>query len=214
MTDVERTVVFLDLTRFTALTDIHGDETAADIIDRFVAAVQTEVDGRGRLVKTLGDGVLLDISDPAVAIEVADRINHRLHRETGMPEVTGGITTGTVIERGRDILGTTVNLAARLADLAPAGELRTTEQAARAAASAGWRVEPLGPTDIRGFHESISIFAVRLCHPEDCTTDPVCGMRLTPGDDTPQIDHDGVARWFCSAPCLERFRSAPGRYLA
>lgn len=89
----------------------------------------------------LGDGVLLDMQSPGAAIAAADGIIARLHREPGMPEITGGITTGTVVERGDDILGAAVNLAARLADLAAPGELRVTEPAARAAAEAGWRVE-------------------------------------------------------------------------
>src|SRR5690606_11580669 len=118
-----------------------------------LAAVTAALEGRGRLVKTLGDGVLLELSDAGTAIAVADEVSHRLHDIEQMPEITGGIATGTVVDRGDDVLGAVVNLAARLADLAPSGELRVTHVAARAAASAGWQVEPLGAVDIRGFHE-------------------------------------------------------------
>ena len=207
-----RTVVFLDLTRFTALTDAHGDETAVDVIDRFTAAVAAELGDRGRIVKTLGDGVLLDITDPAEAIAVADGTTHRLHDLPGMPELTGGVATGTVIERDGDILGATVNLAARLADLAAPGDLCTTEPAARTAAGAGWQVEPLGPTDIRGFHEPVTVFRVMLCHPDDCITDPVCGMRITIGPTTPRIIDRTVPWSFCSSRCADRFRADPQRY--
>ena len=208
----ERTIAFLDLTRFTALTDAHGDDTAATVVDRFLGAVTAALEGRGRLVKALGDGVLLDMIDASSAIDVADDVSHRLHDLEQMPEVTGGIATGTVIDRGEDVLGSVVNLAARLADLAPAGELRVTEAAARAAAAAGWQVEPLGALDIRGFHEPVTVFRVVLCHPDDCVTDPVCGMRITPGPDTPRADVHDPASWFCSSACADRFRSAPDRY--
>lgn len=207
-----RTIVFLDLTRFTALTDAHGDQTAAAVIDRFTGAVATALEGHGRLVKTLGDGALLEVDDPATAIAVADDVSHQLHDSDQMPEVTGGIATGPVVDRGEDVLGAVVNLAARLADLAPAGELWVTEPAARAAAAAGWKVEPLGLVDIRGFHEPVAVFRVVLCHPDDCVTDPVCGMRITPGVRTPQWTEDGRTRWFCSSTCEQRFRSAPHRY--
>ena len=153
--DPSRTIVFLDLTRFTALTDAHGDDAAAEVVDRFVDAVTAAVVGRGRLVKTLGDGVLLEARDAAAAIEVADDVSHRLHDAEAMPEVTGGIATGSVVDRGDDVLGAVVNLAARLSDLATPGELRVTEHAARAAADAGWQVEPLGTTEIRGFHDPV-----------------------------------------------------------
>ena len=45
------TVLFLDLSRFTALTDVHGDQTAVDIADQFVAAArQSAAEIGGRLV--------------------------------------------------------------------------------------------------------------------------------------------------------------------
>src|SRR3546814_744521 len=100
--DPSRTIVFLDLTRFTALTDAHGDDAAAEVVDRFVDAVTAAVVGRGRLVKTLGDGVLLEARDAAAAIEVADDVSHRLHDAEAMPEVTGGIATGSVVDRVDD----------------------------------------------------------------------------------------------------------------
>lgn len=208
----DRTILFLDLTRFTALTDAHGDQAAAAVIDRFIDNVAAALEGRGRLVKTLGDGVLLEANDPATAITIADDVSHRLHDSERMPELTGGIATGPVVDRGDDVLGAVVNLAARLADLAPAGELRVTEPAARTAADAGWQVEPLGPVDIRGFHEPVAVFRVLLCHPDDCVIDPVCGMRITPGPDTPQFHAEGRTIWFCSSSCEQRFRSAPDRY--
>lgn len=208
----DRTIVFLDLTGFTALTDTHGDHVAVAVIDRFIETVAAALDGGGRLVKTLGDGVLLEATDPAAAITVADAVSHGLHDSDRMPEVTGGIATGPVIDRGDDVLGAVVNLAARLADLAPAGELRVTEPAARAAAAAGWQVEPLGLNDIRGIHEPVAVFRVLLCHPDDCVTDPVCGMRITPGPGTPGLAVAGGTISFCSSGCRQRFRSAPDRY--
>jgi adenylate cyclase len=207
-----RTIIFLDLTRFTALTDVHGDLIAARIADRFVEAVESVLGPGTRLVKALGDGVLIEAAEPAAGIVLAHQVSDRLHQAVEMPEFTGGIATGTVVDRGVDILGSTVNLAARLADLAPAGELRVTEPAARAAASAGWLVEPLGPTEIRGLHEPVEVFRVRLCHPDRCVTDPVCGMRITPGADTPQVELGGQTIWFCSLRCAERFQAAPHRY--
>ncbi|MDE0803756.1 MAG: YHS domain-containing protein [Acidimicrobiales bacterium] len=212
MSTTDRTVAFLDLTRFTTLTDVHGDQKAAEVIDQFLNAVTAEIGGRGRVVKTLGDGVLLELVNPGASIGIADRISHRLHERSGLPELTGGICTGPVVDRGDDILGSTVNLAARLAELAPAGELRVTEPPARAAADAGWSVEPLGPIEIRGFQDPVDLYSVLLCHPSDCVTDPVCGMRLTAGDDTPTVQYDGEMSWFCSASCRDRFNATPARY--
>lgn len=42
----DRTIVFLDLTGFTALTDSYGDHVAAEVIDRFIDTVTAALDGR------------------------------------------------------------------------------------------------------------------------------------------------------------------------
>lgn len=203
------TALFLDLSRFTALTDVHGDEAAVDVADQFITAVIDAVASTGgRLVKTLGDGALLVFADPQAAIRAADETGHRLHDLGSMPEMTGGAATGPVIDRGGDVFGATVNLAARMVDLAPSGELRVDEATARAAAQDGWRVEPLGPVDIRGFQEPRTVFRLLLCHPDDCVVDPVCGMRITPGPTTPTFTTDQGQVWFCSDSCRDRHRSA------
>lgn len=211
MTDT--TIAFLDLTRFTALADVHGDNFALGVIDAFVDAVDAAVQGRGRIAKTMGDGVLLQLHGPGDAVVVADEVSQRLHGTTGMPELTAGIATGPVVERDGDVFGTTVNLASRLAGLAAPGEMLATDAAARAAAHAGWQVEPLGLTPIRGLHDPVCVHRVVLCPVQDCVTDPVCGMRITPVPATPSDVVDGRRLRLCSPTCLERLRSAPERYL-
>lgn len=199
------TVLFLDLSRFTALTDVHGDQTAVDIADQFIGAARdAAASSGGRLVKTLGDGALLVFDRPDGAVRAADETSHRLHELASMPEMTGGVATGPVIDRDGDVFGATVNLAARLADLAPSGELRVDETTARAAAEDDWQVEPLGPVEIRGFHEPRALFRLLLCHPDDCVVDPVCGMRITPGPTTPTLTIDQEQIWFCSDTCRDR----------
>jgi len=205
--------MFLDLCRFTSLNDTHGDAMALVVIDRFSEAVHASLAGRGRVVKTLGDGVLLELVGPAEAIAVADGVTRALHAAADMPELAGGISTGPVIERDGDVLGATVNLASRLADLAPAGELRVTGPAARAAADGRWQVEPLGPVPVRGFHDLVDVFAVVLCPADHCVVDPVCGMRITPGVTTPTVQRDGTTLSFCSPDCVDRFVTTPEPYM-
>lgn len=203
------TVLFLDLSRFTALTDVHGDQTAVDVADQFISAASGAASSAGgRLVKTLGDGALFAFTEPEAAVRAADETSHRLHDLASMPEMTGGAATGPVIDRDGDVFGATVNLAARLADLAPSGELRVDETTARAAAADGWQIEPLGPVEVRGLHEPRAVFRLLLCHPDDCVVDPVCGMRITPGPATPTITIDHEQLWFCSDACRGRHESS------
>lgn len=199
------TVLFLDLSQFTALTDVHGDEAALHVADRFVEAARVAAAGvGGRMIKALGDGALLRFDLPGAAVQAAEEASHWLHDVGSMPEMTGGVATGPVIDRAGDVFGGTVNLAARLADIAPPGELRTDEPTAQAAAGDGWQIEPLGPVEVRGFHAPRALFRLTLCRPDDCLTDPVCGMRITPGPTTPTLDHGDHRFWFCSNTCRDR----------
>ncbi|MCZ6602529.1 MAG: heavy metal translocating P-type ATPase [Planctomycetota bacterium] len=42
--------------------------------------------------------------------------------------------------------------------------------------------------------------------------DPVCGMNVIPGPESPSLEHQGRAYHFCCASCLEKFRTDPERY--
>lgn len=50
-----------------------------------------------------------------------------------------------------------------------------------------------------------------ISHP---ATDPVCGMTVTTGPDTPSVEHGGSEYHFCSASCRAKFVADPQRYLA
>ena len=42
--------------------------------------------------------------------------------------------------------------------------------------------------------------------------DPVCGMSIHAGSDTPHVTHDGHTVYFCSEHCRDRFVANPGAY--
>jgi class 3 adenylate cyclase len=85
------------------------------------------VSGRygGRLVKTLGDGVLLTFPDARGAVEGCVELLRALPG-ADLPPGHAGVHAGPIIERDGDVFGRTVNLAARVGDLAPAGALFVT----------------------------------------------------------------------------------------
>lgn len=214
MTGTSTTVAFLDLARSTTYAEVHGDAAAVAVLDRFLDVVTDALDGQARLVKTLGDGVLLAASTPGDGIAVATRVVTGFHDQDGLPEVAGGVHHGPVTERDGDILGRTVNLASRLSDAAPPATLWVTDLPARAAADAGHGVEPLGPTTLPGVPDPVEIYAVAPCdHDQHSTvTDPVCGMRITAGPTTPHLDLDDLRHWFCAQHCRTLFVADPRRY--
>ena len=65
MDEVNAAVAFVDLAGFTALTEAHGDVLAADIAERLVSVTNSVTAVGDRLVKDIGDAVLLTSTDAA-----------------------------------------------------------------------------------------------------------------------------------------------------
>jgi adenylate cyclase len=86
----------------------------------------------GRVVKWLGDGVMLYFGEPAGALTGAVEMVERV-ADSGLPPAHVGVDAGPVIIQDGDYFGSTVNVAARIASYARAGEVLASEQAVDAA---------------------------------------------------------------------------------
>ena len=211
----DSTIFFLDLVRFTSLTDVHGDEAGADAASALVDVTTRHVSEDVKLIKTLGDGVLLSSVDSQSGLAIASQIVHDLHQLSMGLDVRGGAARGSVLVRDSDFFGTTVNLAARAAALTSPGHFLVTRPVALVAGAVGLAAEPLGQREVKGFSQSVELFAIDVCdHDGHWITDPVCGMRLEPAHVTEWEGSGGDAVGFCSAGCADLFLSAPERYPA
>ncbi len=116
-------IAFIDLTGYTEMTASAGDEQAARsatlLQDLAASAVRSR---RGRVVKLLGDGVMLQYPSMVDAI-VSVRDLMATIAAAGLPLAHAGIAAGPLVVRDGDVYGHTVNLAARIASHAGAGEL-------------------------------------------------------------------------------------------
>jgi class 3 adenylate cyclase len=116
-------IAFADLVGFTLLTHSVGDARAAEIAATFEAiALDVSVRGNARLIKSLGDGVLVHFQDAARAAEACRELL-RAAADAGLPPARVGLAAGPVLFRDGDAYGATVNRAARLVALANAGEI-------------------------------------------------------------------------------------------
>lgn len=204
----EATIVFVDLSSFTALASVHGDEAAAEVLDRFDALVRTLVQSHaGSLVKQIGDAFMLTFADAADGVRFALALSESATQEDRFPALRVGVHAGPVLYRVGDYVGTTVNLASRILGAAGAGEIVLSEPVALAAGAAGIPVEPVGVRMFRGADEPVSLF--RVVRARD-RRDPVCGMTVATA--AIRLTSGGVEHAFCSDDCLRRFVEAPDRY--
>jgi class 3 adenylate cyclase len=123
------TFLFADLAGFTAFTERHGDERAAELAVSFHEHVASLTQEHGcEVVKTIGDAVMVRGESAQTAVWLAQRIIERALRE-GLPPVRVGLDTGPAVQRNGDWFGATVNIASRVTALTRAGELLMTERA-------------------------------------------------------------------------------------
>jgi class 3 adenylate cyclase/YHS domain-containing protein len=212
------TFVFADLAGYTALTEAHGDEHAAEVAAAFFAAVRLLLpEYRAEEVKTIGDALLVRVADPSEAVHLAARLVSDFgarHRSLG---VRVGMDTGTAVERDGDWFGTAVNLAARVADAARAGEVLMTSSTQRAAGGAvpPGQFRTRGRRAFRNVSEPVDLVALALDESSgvrQLPLDPVCRMAIDPDIATERRAHGGVEYYFCSVACARAFEADPRRY--
>jgi len=153
-------VGFVDLVGFTGLSHRCSPREFVDIVERFEETAYDTVAARdGRVVKLIGDEVMFVVRDPAAACEVALTLFGRFASD---PAVTprGGLAWGDVLYRGGDYYGPTVNLAARVAQIAVPGELLVTTDVAAHARRDAVRFEPAGKRMLKGFEDPVPLLTV------------------------------------------------------
>jgi adenylate cyclase len=153
-------IAFVDLSGFTERTAQVGDELAAkDATTLQTLAQQAASTNGGRVVKLLGDGVMLRFGSVREAIEGVRKLMAALPA-AGLPPAHAGIAVGRVVVRDGDVYGHTVNLASRIASHAAAGELLVTGVTADALRSAGVELEDAGQVALKGIPEPVSVLRV------------------------------------------------------
>jgi adenylate cyclase len=224
----DQTFLFADLSGFTALTEAHGDEEAADLVAGFFDDVRAILaDHGGHEVKTIGDEAMIRCDSASGAIGLALRLVQEVGARHGLPSVRVGLHTGTAAERGGDWFGATVNLAARVSALAAGGEVLLTGASAAAAGSpeggdlgAVWPHEnvvlvPRGRRELRNVSEPVELFQAsceRWRSSIQLPIDPVCRMAVDPEHAAGTLAHEGVTYYFCSLKCVRAFAADPERY--
>jgi adenylate cyclase len=133
------TFLFVDLVGYTALTDEHGDDVAAQVAREFRRTMcRLSRDHGATQVKSMGDGVMIWAPDAAAAIALAADAVERVGTRDDLLPVRVGVHTGSAVMRGCDWYGNAVNVASRLSSRAqPNQALVSAATRAAAGSSAG-----------------------------------------------------------------------------
>ncbi|WP_107773035.1 adenylate/guanylate cyclase domain-containing protein [Nocardioides sediminis] len=121
--ETDMAVCFVDIVGYTAQSRNLAEGELVEWIEGFEQeATSIAVDRGGRVIKTIGDEILVTADDPVAAAEIALVLVERgLDDEDPFPAVRAGLSWGPVVSRLGDVFGPTVNVAARLTSVARPG---------------------------------------------------------------------------------------------
>ena len=148
-------IAFADLAGYTRLTEEAGEEEALDVVERFVESVEATLPDEARVVKTIGDEVMVVGADPATLVDWAVGFQQLNAGQRPLPRI--GVHAGDTLYRDGDYYGRAVNLAARVGARAAGGEVLVTD-AVVAAAGVHLAFEPIGEVKLKGFSEATELY--------------------------------------------------------
>ncbi len=151
-------IAFADLAGFTRLTEQEGDLEAVNVVERFFEQVEATLPDDARVIKTIGDEVMVVGSDPGALMEWAVAFQHE-RDERPLPRI--GVHCGPAIFRDGDYYGTEINRAARIVTRGAGGEVVVTDTLRDAAKLRNFTLHSIGAVRLKGFDAPEELFVVR-----------------------------------------------------
>jgi TolB-like protein/tetratricopeptide (TPR) repeat protein len=160
--------MFTDIAGYTPLAQ--KDEKAALQLLREQQSLVGPVIGahRGRQVKSMGDGLLIEFPNALDAVECGVDLQRHVHERNALPglpqlRLRVGIHLGDVQEVGADIFGDAVNIASRIEPLADPGGVCLSEPVfVQVRNKVPYQLENLGSKTLKGVEEPVAVYRVAL----------------------------------------------------
>ncbi len=143
-------IAFADLAGYTRFTEEEGEEEALSSVERFVEGVTNTLPDEARVVKTIGDEVMVVGSDVRALVDWAVGFVSLFEER---PEPRIGVHYGAAVYRDGDYFGREVNLASRVVARARGGEVLVTDTVVEAVDAGHLTFEGIGQVKLKGFDQ-------------------------------------------------------------
>jgi adenylate cyclase len=152
-------IAFADLAGYTRYVEEEGEEEALSYVERFIDAVADTLPDGARVVKTIGDEVMIVGQDVAALVDWAVGFARLYADERPAPRI--GVSAGPVLYRDGDYYGREVNLASRVVARARGTEVLVTDTVLDELRDRSHlRIDNIGQVKLKGFTEPRSLCRV------------------------------------------------------
>lgn len=159
---VERTICFADLVEFTSLGEEIAPEELGQVVGHFEDLATSVVAAPVRLVKTIGDAVMLVSPEARSLVGAAlDLVDAAAAEGDQFPVLRAGIATGPALPQSGDFYGRSVNLASRITGIARPGSVLLDTPTREAAGEDRFTYSFAGERRLKGIDARQKLFRVR-----------------------------------------------------
>jgi adenylate cyclase len=157
---IELTVCFADLVEFTRLGEEIAPEELGMVAGRLEEMASAVAEPPVRLVKTIGDAVMLVSTEPEPMVAAALSLIHAAEQEgQQFPWLRAGLASGPTLPQSGDYYGRAVNLASRITNVARPGSVVLDEATKEAADSFSYSY--VGERRLKGLDYRVKLFRAR-----------------------------------------------------
>lgn len=204
-------IMMADLSGYTAMTEIHGANSAVSLIDKYLAIVKKSLVGSSRLHERVGDEMII-VADTAedLAYTATFLFEHAYEEKQFLP-LHAGIHYGPIIKKDGDYYGTTINTAARITSVAEKGKIVCSAEFLKQLPDGHpYVVKNKGIHTFKNLMQQVELFEMSCCIEylsRKYVIDPVCHMLIKTPATAVQLEHEGETYYFCSGKCLEMYKT-------
>ena len=212
---MERNVAILmaDLSGYTAMTDVHGGASAAQLVDKYMQLVDRSIVGSTKVMQRVGDQIVLLAEVPNDIVETAKKLITCIHAEHHFLSIHAGIHYGTVfIEKG-NLFGSTVNIASRIMNMAEKGQILFSKELLEQLQTDKYSYKLLGDFAFKNVMNTVTVYQLLADSLEQRHIDPVCKMQIDPTRTKYTYQFNNTEYHFCSVRCRYIFQGKPETFL-
>jgi adenylate cyclase len=156
------TAAFADLVDFTRLGEAVPPEELGQLANRLADLARDVAVPPVRLIKTIGDAVMLVCTEPAPLLDALLKLVEMTDSDNDFPRLRAGIASGSAVSRAGDWFGSPVNLASRVTAVARPGTVLAAESTRdELGDAAGFSWTFAGARHLKGIKGEVRLFRAR-----------------------------------------------------